>query len=90
MNCNLFFQEEAKRPFNNEPKKKHVYAQIRKSGDVATYVHGDTKPKKKKLLIRIKEYFHSLTVRDIDELARIFFPLTFMLFNAIYWLAFLS
>ena len=66
-----------------------MYAQVRKEGDVATYVYGDTIPKKK-LIVRIKEYLHSLTVRDIDELARIFFPLTFMLFNAIYWLAFLS
>ncbi len=67
-----------------------MYAKVRKGGDVATYVHGDTKPKKKKFHVRIKEYFQSLTVRDIDELARIFFPLTFMLFNAIYWIAFLS
>ncbi|XP_028395058.1 gamma-aminobutyric acid receptor subunit beta-2-like [Dendronephthya gigantea] len=83
-------KEEAKRPFKNEPKKKHIYAQIRKEGEVATYVHGDPKPKKKRLHIRIKEYLLRLTVRDIDELARIFFPLTFMLFNAVYWLVFLS
>lgn len=82
-------KEEASRPFNEGQTKTQTFARIKGENEVHTFIDEKKKTKKKKLL-RLKHYILNMKTSDIDELARIFFPIMFMNFNLIYWLLFLS